>query len=177
MGRQEIEGIPYHIDNYEAYIGHSIGYSEWVDIGQSRVNQFGEATNDHNPLHVDPAWAVKNGPFGGPIAHGFLTISMLSHLAWKSDLQPDGVDYGINLGFERVRFLAPVMVGDRIRMRAHLVDCKPRGEGRWWFKTRVTIETEKTQKAALSAVWLILFVNEALAGDMMKAVAGAEVSD
>lgn len=176
MGRQLIEGVPYHIDNYAAYIGHPIGYTEWVEIDQPRVNQFGEATDDMNPLHVDPAWALANGPFGGPIAHGFLTLSMLSHLAWKSDLQPDGVDYGINLGFERVRFLAPVKVGDSIRMRANLVDCKPRGEGRWWFKTRVTIETEKTDKAALSAVWLILFVNEELAGDVTKTPAVAETT-
>lgn len=177
MGRQVLEGIPYHIDNYEAYLGKTLGHSDWVEIDQLRVDQFGEATSDQNPLHVDPDWATKNGPFGGPIAHGFLTLSMLSHLAWQSDLQPDGIDYGINLGFERVRFLAPVKVGDSVQMTATLIDCKPRGEGRWWFKTRVTIRTQKTDKAAVSAMWLILFVNEELAGDVMKVAAGEAGSD
>ncbi len=167
MVRNVIEGVPYHIDNFEAYIGKSLGTSDWLPIEQERVDEFGDATNDRNPLHVDPDWAKANGPFGGPIAHGFLTLSMLSHLSWMADLQPDGVDYGINLGFERVRFLAPVMVGDRIRLRTHLLDVKPRDAGRWWFKCRVTIDTEKTQKAALSAIWLILFVREDEAGPIM----------
>lgn len=167
MVRNLIEGVPYHIDNFQAYIGHSLGTSDWLPIEQGRVDSFGEATNDLNPLHVDPEWATANSPFGGPIAHGFLTLSMLSHLSWMADLQPDGVDYGINLGFERVRFLAPVMIGDRIRLRTHLLDVKPRDAGRWWFKCRVTVDTEGTAKAALSAIWLILFVREADAGPIM----------
>ena len=112
MARNLIEGVPYHIDSFESYIGKSLGSSDWLEVDQTRVDLFGEATSDQNPLHIDPEWAKANSPFGGPIAHGFLTLSMLSHLSWMADLQPDGVDYGINLGFERVRFLAPVMVGD-----------------------------------------------------------------
>ncbi len=168
MARNPIEGVPYHIDSFEPYIGKSLGSSDWLEVDQTRVDLFGEATSDQNPLHIDPEWAKANSPFGGPIAHGFLTLSMLSHLSLMADLQPDGVDYGINLGFERVRFLAPVMVGDRIRLRTHLVDVKPRGAGRWWFKCRVTIDTEKTEKAALSAIWLILFVRESEAGPMLR---------
>ena len=169
MVRNILEDVPYHIDNFHKYIGKSLGTSEWLAIDQARVDEFGEATSDLNPLHIDPEWAKENSPFGGPIAHGFLTLSLLSHLSWMADLQPDGVDYGINLGFERVRFLAPVMVGDRIRLRTHLLDVKPRDAGRWWFKCRVTIDTERTKKAALSAIWLILFVSEADAGLVMGA--------
>lgn len=165
MGRSVIEGIPFHIENFEHYIGKPIGESDWTTIDQTRVNQFGEATDDRNPLHVDPAWAAVNSPFDSTIAHGFLTLSMMSYLSWNGELQPDGVDYGINLGFERVRFLAPVMVDDRIKMRSSLVDCKPRGPGKWWFKSRCSIVTEKTQKAALSAIWLVLFVNIAQTGE------------
>lgn len=165
MGRSEIEGTPYHIDNVGSYVGKPIGESDWVRIDQNRVNLFGEATDDRNPLHVDPDWSAENSPFGRTIAHGFLTLSMMSYLSWNGDLQPDGIDYGINLGFERVRFLAPVMVDDRIKLRSTLLDCKPRGSGKWWFKTRCSIMTEKSGKAALSAIWLILFVNMKLAGE------------
>lgn len=168
MGRIEIEGFPYHIDNYEHYLGKPIGQSEWIPVDQERVNLFGEATSDRNLMHVDPDWARANSPFGGPVAHGFLTLSLLSYLSWKADLQPDGVDYGINLGFERVRFLAPVMIGDQIRMRANLVECKPRDETKWWFKTRITVETRESEKAALSAIWLILFVRDRKIGSVMR---------
>jgi acyl dehydratase len=171
MARNIIAGVPYHIDHFEHYVGKPLGASDWVPIDQTRVDRFGEATNDENPLHVDPDWARANSPFGGPIAHGFLTLSLLSYLSWQAELQPDGVDYGINLGFERVRFLAPVMIGDRVRLRCHLLDVKPRGPGRWWFKCRATVDTEKTAKAALSAIWLILFVREAEAGPIMGTAA------
>lgn len=167
MARKEIDGVPYDIDYFDQYIGHELGQSDWLLVDQDRVDKFGMATSDENPLHVDPEWAAANSPFGGPIAHGFLTLSLLSHLSWQADLQPGGVDYGINLGFERVRFLAPVMVGDRVKLKIHLVDVKPRGPGRWWFKCRVTITTEKTDKAALSAIWLILFIRESEAGEVM----------
>jgi len=165
MGRSLVDGIPYHIDNYEAYIGKPLGESDWMKIDQARIDMFGEATEDRNPLHVDPSWAAENGPFDSTIAHGFLTLSMMSHLSWNGKMQPDGVDYGINLGFERVRFLAPVMVDDRIKMRSQLLEVKPRGAGKWWFKSRCSIITEKTGKAALSAIWLVLFVNMKLAGE------------
>jgi len=165
MGRSVIEGVPFHIENFDKYLGKPIGESDWMTIDQARVNQFGEATDDRNPLHVDPAWSREHSPFDGTIAHGFLTLSMMSYLSWNGELQPDGVDYGINLGFERVRFLAPVMVDDRIKMRSSLLDCKPRGPGKWWFKSRCSIVTEKTKKAALSAVWLVLFINMAQAGE------------
>ena len=149
----------------EAYVGKPIGESDWFAVDQSRINQFGEATEDRNPLHTDPDWVAKNGLFNSTIAHGFLTLSMMSHLSWNGELQPDGVDYGINLGFERVRFLAPVLVGDRIKMRSHLQEVKPRGAGKWMFKSRCTIVTEKTGKVALSAIWLVLFVNMKLEGE------------
>lgn len=167
MAHKHPDNVPYHIDHADKWMGMEIGSSSWVKIEQETVDKFGAATHDMNPMHVDPEWATKNSPFGGPIAHGFLTLSMLSHLAWGAELQPEGVDYGINLGFERVRFLAPVMVDDRIRMRASMVECKPRGDDRWSFKSRVTIETEKTKKAAVSAIWLVLFVRDEEAGRVM----------
>lgn len=165
MGRLLIEGVPFHVDTMGGYVGKPIGESGWMPVDQNRIDLFGEATEDRNPLHVDPAWAEADGPFGSTVAHGFLTLSLLSHLSRSGELQPDGVDYGINLGFERIRFLAPVAVGDRIRLRVTLMEIKPRGPGKWQYKLRCTIVTEKTGKTALSAIWLVLFVNAARAGD------------
>ena len=95
----------------------------------------------------------------------------MSHFSYDAELTPEGVDYGINFGFERVRFMAPVMVGDRIRLRATLLEVKERGPGKWVYKSRITVETEKTQKVALNAIWVVLFMKDA--GDD----AGAAVSD
>jgi len=171
MGRIVLEGVPYHIENVEHYLGKVIGQSDWLEIDQERVNMFAEATNDMNPLHVDPEWAKENSPFGGPIAHGFLTLSLLSHFSYDAELTPEGIDYGINFGFERVRFMAPVMVGDRIRLRATLLEAKDRGPGKWVYKSRIAVETEKTQKVALNAIWVVLFVKEQQDGQPAQAVA------
>ena len=165
MGRMLIEGIPFHIDTMAGYVGRQLGESDWMPIDQNRIDLFGEATEDRNPLHVDRAWATADGPFGNTVAHGFLTLSLLSHLSRIGELQPDGVDYGINLGFERVRFVSPVTVDDRIKLRVTLMEIKPRAAGKWQYKFRCSIVTEKTGKVALSAIWLVLFVNSERAGE------------
>lgn len=154
------EALPYHIKHIEHYIGREIGRSQWVVIDQERVNQFALCTDDHNPLHVDLEWAKRNGPFGGTIAHGFLTLSMLSHFAYEEQMMPAGISYSINYGFERIRFMSPVKVGDRIRNRTLLQTAENRGQGRWVFRSRNTIEIESTGKPAMMAVWLALFVEE-----------------
>lgn len=160
MAAYLIEGIPFHIDYADLYVGRDIGHSDWFPITQERINQFGEATEDYNPLHIDPDWAAANGPFGGPVAHGFYTLSLLSHLGWNAGFQPDGVDYGLNLGFDRVRFLAPVLIGDEVRMRSHLQEVIKRGSDKWQMRSRVVLETRKTEKAALNAVWITLLVSD-----------------
>ncbi len=168
MGRLVLEGIPYHIDYVDEYVGKPIGESEWYKVRQDQVGRFGEATEDFNPIHVDPSWAAEHSPFGGPVAHGFYTLSLLSHLSWSMALMPEGVDYGINLGFERVRFLAPVMIGDSLRMRAKLQEVVRRGDTRWEFKTRVVLETKDTQKAVLHALWLALFIRDPSSGPGLR---------
>jgi acyl dehydratase len=165
MGRIVLEGIPYHIDHFRAYVGHQVGISDWVKIDQRRINEFGHATDDMNRIHVDPEFAREHSPFDGVIAHGFLTLSMLTYLSQSAEMVPDGVDYGINLGFERVRFLAPVPVDSHIRMKATALGCEERGAGRWTFKSRCNIEVKETEKVALSAIWSVLFVRtDALGG-------------
>ena len=164
MGRILIEGAPYHIEHFQPYIGRVIGMSDWLTIDQKRIDEFGRATNDLNRIHVDPEFARNNSPFGGIVAHGFLTLALLTHLSQTAEMVPDGVDYGINVGFERVRFLAPVPVDTAIRMKATALACEPRQPGRWTFKCRCNIDVRETGRVALSAVWTVLFINTAKSG-------------
>lgn len=172
MGRITLDGVPYHIDRFADYVGRVVGVSDWIKIDQPRIEAFGRATNDMNRIHVDPEFARQNGPFGGIIAHGFLTLSMLTHLSQSAQMVPDGVDYGINLGFERVRFLAPVPVDTHIRMKATALACEQRGPGRWTFKSRCNIDVKETEKVALSAIWSVLFMR----GDALGAGGAGELA-
>lgn len=167
------EVLPYHIDHFERFIGEELGVSSWYPVTQEAVDQFAKATNDHNRLHVDPDWAKANSPFGGTIAHGFFTLSLLSHFSFAEDMQPDGVDYGINYGFERVRFMAPVPVGDRVRNRSTLIHAAAKGTEKWMFRTRNAIEMESSGRVALSAVWEVLFVRDARVAAAAQASAEA----
>ena len=164
MGRILIEGAPYHIEHFDKYIGRVIGMSDWLTIDQKRIDEFGHATNDMNRIHVDPEFARTNSPFGGIVAHGFLTLALLTHLSQSAEMMPDGVDYGINIGFERVRFLAPVPVNTAIRMKATALACEPRQPGRWTFKCRCNLDVRETGRVALSAVWTVLFINTVKSG-------------
>jgi acyl dehydratase len=147
----------YHIDHLAAHVGRVIGITPWLAIDQERIDLFARATEDFNPLHVDPT-AAKSGPFGATIAHGFLTLSLLSHFSYQAKLQPAGVAYALNYGFERVRFMAPVPVGSRIRNRIVLTDVADKGAGRFVVRTQNTVEIEGGRKPALVADWLGLFV-------------------
>jgi len=164
MGRILLDGVPYHIDNFQSYIGRVVGISDWLKIDQKRIADFGRATIDMNRIHLDPDWAKANSPFGGIVAHGFLTLSLFTYLSQSAQMLPDGVDYGINLGFERLRFLAPVAVDHHIRMKATALACDLRGPGRWTFKGRCNIDVKETEKVALSAIWSVLFINTEKAG-------------
>ncbi len=164
MGRILVDGAPYHIEHFEKYVGRVIGYSDWLTVDQMRIDAFGRATNDMNRIHVDPEFARANSPFGGIVAHGFLTLALLTHLSQTAEMMPEGVDYGINVGFERVRFLAPVPVDSAIRLKATALACEPRQPGRWTFKCRCNIEVRESGRVALSAIWSVLFINTALSG-------------
>jgi acyl dehydratase len=172
-----IEGIPYHIDNYPHYIGKPIGVSDWFCIDQSRIDAFAAATVDMNRLHVDPAWAKQHSPYGGVIAHGFLTLSLMTHLSTSAEMMPDGIDYGINVGFDRMRFLAPVPSGAHIRMRAALLECDPKGPGKWAFRSRCSIDVRETNKTAVAAIWSVLFINTALMEAAKGSAAGLDLGE
>lgn len=153
------DSIPYHFDTIEQWVGKDLGVTDWLRIDQERIDLFARATNDMNPLHVDPEWA-KTGPFGSTIAHGFLTLSLLSYFSYEAKLQPEGVAYSVNYGFDRIRFMAPVMVGDRVRNRCKLVGVSRSGDDRCVFKSQNTIEIENKSKPALVASWLGMCVRK-----------------
>ena len=136
-------------------VGTEIGVSEWTEITQEQINVFADVTDDHQFIHIDPEKAAQT-PFGGTIAHGFLTLSMLSSLAGGTALVLDGIAMGINYGFEKVRFLTPVRSGRKIRGRFTLADAVERNPGQWMLKYDVTVEIEGEDKPALMAQWLTL---------------------
>ena len=136
------------IEDVKAKIGQEIGVGDWVEVTQERINQFADATGDHQWIHVDEERA-KQGPFGKTIAHGYLTLSLLPSLG-GGGLGIEGTKMGINYGLDRVRFIAPVPAGSRVRARRKLVDVKE-GEGFVQLKTEVTIELEGSEKPACVA--------------------------
>jgi acyl dehydratase len=135
--------------------GSDLGYSEWFLIDQQRVNDFADVTIDHQFIHVDEA-AAAAGPFGGTIVHGFLTLSLLVHLASELATPLDNLVMGINYGFEKIRFLAPVPVGSEIRAHVEIAHVAERSPGQFLFTQDVTVEIRGQDKPALVAQWLSL---------------------
>ncbi|MBB5745087.1 MaoC family dehydratase [Brevundimonas variabilis] len=136
-----------------ALIGTEMGVSRWFEIDQARIDAFAEVTEDRQFIHVDPE-AAKATPFGGTIAHGFLTLSLASAMTYDAVPPLDGVVMGVNYGFDKLRFLAPVPVGSRIRGRFRLLSAEDKGGGRWLLKHELTVEIEGSEKPALIAEWL-----------------------
>jgi acyl dehydratase len=138
-------------------IGSEVGVSCWTTLDQARIDGFADATEDRQFIHVDPAAAAQT-PFGGTIAHGFLTLSLLSRMGADAMLLPEGAQMAINYGLDRVRFLAPVRSGKRVRGRFTLDSVEEKGTGQILMRHGVTVEIEGEDKPALSAVWLALIV-------------------
>lgn len=131
-----------------------LGVGEWREITQRQVDRFADATDDHQWIHVDPERAAA-GPFGGPIAHGFLTLSLVPGLLKELLTVTDG-QRGINYGLETVRFTAPVPVGSRIRMRARIARADRRDDGSVRYRVAVTIEIEGQERPAMVGESLLL---------------------
>ena len=136
-----------------ALIGTEIGVSDWVMIDQERINVFADVTEDHQFIHLD-AEAAKNTPFGGTIAHGFLTLSLLSKFSESAGLVIEGVQMGVNYGFEKVRFLAPVPSGSNVRGVFTLKAAIEKKPGQFLLTYEVSVEIEGGDKPALIADWL-----------------------
>ena len=138
--------------------GQVILVTDWVTIDQQRIDKFAEATNDFQWIHVDVERAASS-PYGGTIAHGFLTLSLMSRMAADVMIVPDGIKMAFNYGLDRVRFLAPVRSGKRVRGRFTLDSIDEKAPGQLLFRHVVTVEIEGEEKPALTAVWLgLIFV-------------------
>ncbi|MCL4686793.1 MaoC family dehydratase [Myxococcota bacterium] len=127
-----------------AAVGRHLGWSDWLQIDQARIDQFAAATGDHQWIHVDPERA-RNGPFGRCIAHGYLTQSLVNHFL-PQIVRVDGIAMGVNYGADRLRFPAPVPVGSRVRGGAELLEATPQKDGSVQVKYRVTVEIEDHDK-------------------------------
>ena len=144
-------------DEIRSKVGQEVGVSSWITIDQTRINAFADTTEDRQFIHVDPVAAART-PFGGTIAHGFLTLSLLSRMAAEAMLIPDNLKMIVNYGLDRVRFLAPVRSGSRIRGGFMLDSVEEKAPGQVLMRHTVTVEIEGEDKPALSAVWLALIV-------------------
>ena len=138
-------------------VGKPLGTSEWVLVDQEMINKFADATGDHQFIHIDEEKA-KLTPFGGTIAHGFLTLSLFPMLMAKSDCpRPAGVKMGVNYGGNKVRFLAPVRSGKRVRGHFKLLELEEKRPGQWQQTLEFTVEIEGEEKPALMAEWISQF--------------------
>ena len=141
----------------QQYVGTETGVSRWFPITQEQINQFGEATHDMQYIHVDPEQA-KSSPLGGTIAHGLLSLSLFSAIAYDAAINLENTVMGLNYGFEKVRFLQPVKVNSKVRGRMVLGDVVEKRPGQFLYTWNVTVEIDGEEKPALTAQWLTMTI-------------------
>ena len=139
-------------------VGQEVGVSRWIEVTQGVIDGFAEVTQDWQFIHIDPARAAAETPFGGTIAHGFLTLSLLSACAYDALPQIEGRAMGINYGFDKIRFLSPVRSGSRVRARFRLAEVQMRSPTEALMRYGVMVEIEGAQRPALAADWLTMAV-------------------
>lgn len=140
----------------QGLVGQELGVSSWITVDQTMIDAFAEATNDHQFIHTDPARAAAESPFGGTIAHGFLTLSLLSSMNYECLPKVREQTMGINYGFEKIRFMSPVRTGKRIRGHFTLAEARFRGSGMMMTSYDVSIEIENERRPALTATWITI---------------------
>jgi acyl dehydratase len=145
------------LDEIRAMAGQEVGVSGWLLVDQARIDAFADATDDRQFIHIDPASASQT-PFGGTIAHGFLTLSLLSRMGGEAMVLPPGLRMVVNYGLDRIRFLAPVHSGKRIRGRFTLDSIEDKAPGQVLLRHAVTVDIEDQDKPALTAQWLTLLI-------------------
>ena len=145
------------LNEFASCAGRELEPSDWLLIDQDRVNQFASATNDHQYIHVDPDRAAQTS-FSGTIAHGFLTLSLLSFLNTQNLIVPEGLVTIINYGSNKIRYLRPVNVGARIRSCQKMLGVAQKRPGQWMVKSAVTVEIEGKEKPAMIAEILSLYI-------------------
>jgi acyl dehydratase len=145
---------PVSLSAYQAMVGKEVGVSSWHLVDQTRIDDFADVIEDHQFIHIDPERAKRETPFGSTVAHGFLTMSLLSIMSYEVMPVIEGTTMGVNYGFDKLRFISPVRAGSRVRGRFVLAEAKLRKEKELQSRTNVTIEIEGEEKPALVADWL-----------------------
>ena len=147
---------PMSLDAYQQMVGHEVGVSSWHLVDQSRIDVFADVIEDHQFIHIDPARARKETSFGATVAHGFLTMSLLSIMSYEVMPVIQGTTMGVNYGFDRLRFISPVRAGSRVRGRFTLAEATLRKPTELLSRTNVSVEIDGETKPALVADWISL---------------------
>jgi len=142
-----------------AQVGREIGVSSWIAVEQARINEFAHCTDDHQWIHVDVERATRESPFKAPIAHGYLTLALLAPMSVEALIAHIDAKQFVNYGLEKLRFLAPVRAGKRIRNRVKIIAVEDKGPGRWLLTTENTVEIEGEEKPALIATVQAMLMN------------------
>jgi len=142
------------------FAGRELGTSDWIVVDQARIGQFADCTGDHQWIHVDVERATREGPFGGPIAHGYLTLSLVAAMLMEIGIIPPDASTGLNYGLDKVRFLAPVKAGARVRARVALISAQPQDGGRMLLKLDCKLEIEGEAKPAVIAEVLCMLIGK-----------------
>ena len=154
----------YSIATASQFVGRALGVSDWAAVDQDCINQFAACTGDRQWIHVDVERARRESPFGGPIAHGYLTLSLVAATAIELGVIPPDAETGLNYGLDKVRFIAPVKAGSRVRNRVSLLSAEPQAGGRILLKLQCTLKIEGEAKPALVAQMLCILVGKHDAG-------------
>jgi acyl dehydratase len=142
------------------FVGRELGVSDWVAVGQDRIDLFAACTGDRQWIHVDVERARRESPFRGPVAHGYLTLSLVAAMVMELGVIPPDAATGLNYGLDKVRFIAPVKAGARVRLRAKLAAAEPQNNGRLLLKLESTLEIEDEAKPALIADLLCMLIGK-----------------
>jgi acyl dehydratase len=145
---------PISLAAYQNMVGNEIGVSSWHLVDQNRINVYADVIEDHQFIHVDPERAKRETAFGSTVAHGFLTMSLLSIMSYEVMPIIENTTMGVNYGFDRLRFISPVRAGSRVRGRFTLMEAKLRKPGELQSRTHVSVEIEGEEKPALVADWI-----------------------
>ena len=148
----------YSMATVAQFVGRELGTSDWVAVDQERIDRFAACTGDHQWIHVDVDRARRESPFGGPIAHGYLTLSLVGPTAMAVGVIPPDAATGLNYGLDKVRFIAPVRAGARVRNQVSLLAAEPQGGGQVLLKLRCTLQIAGEAKPALVAEMLCMLI-------------------
>jgi len=150
----------YTMTTVQNFVGRELGVTDWVTIGQDRIDQFAACTGDRQWIHVDVERARRESPFGGPIAHGYLSLSLVAAMVMELGVIPPDAATALNYGLDKVRFVVPVKTGARVRLRASLASAEPQSGGRMLLKLQSTLEIEGEAKPALVAELLCMLIDK-----------------